>query len=261
MPLGQGKGILLCGVQRSGTNMMMRVLDRMLVTEVYNEYDELAFQLYSLRDLETIKSLHSKSRAAFFGLKILQELDRVGEIAEIFPSVAVIWQYRDYRDVVNSHMVSWPGFRECIDEMASDRAAGAWRGKGITDEHYRLLQEYYRPDLSDGSCVALFWYLRNTLLFTQKLDHSPRTVMVPYEWLVASPAEALKAVCAQIGLPYDPRIHSFVHSRSISKRTPPHIDPAVEQLCDEMTRKLDETAKKHFPYFPIDQYRRPYSPI
>ena len=54
--------LLVAGVQRSGTNMVMDVLERSYATEVYHERDPRAFANYQLREEEVIQSLIAHSR-------------------------------------------------------------------------------------------------------------------------------------------------------------------------------------------------------
>ena len=53
--------LLVAGVQRSGTNMVMDVLERSLETDVYHERDPRAFDNYEMRPLEVIRGLRARS--------------------------------------------------------------------------------------------------------------------------------------------------------------------------------------------------------
>ena len=53
----------LCGVQRSGTNMIMNILDRSWKTQVFHESDPRAYLDYEMRPDETIRRLFLGSPA------------------------------------------------------------------------------------------------------------------------------------------------------------------------------------------------------
>ena len=238
--LGSGKLVLVPGVQRSGTNMIMDVLERNRYTDVYHETDLRAFENYSLREIAQIRSLHGQSRAPFFVLKALQDSHRVAEIRSNFSESAILWPYRDYRDMVNSHIVSWPGGREHIDEIVKGQQLDNWRSRGLTEEIRKEMREVYREDLNTESCVALFWYMRNSLFFSQRLYSDSSVLLVKYESLVSDPAVGFEAICRHITLPYEPKMHTIVHARSLRKNSAPPIDAAIAEICDGLQTRLDK---------------------
>ena len=61
--------IFLAGMQRSGTNMLMEVLERSLATQVIHERDPRAFDNYLMRPPEVIAALRARSRAPVFVTK------------------------------------------------------------------------------------------------------------------------------------------------------------------------------------------------
>lgn len=237
-PRGHGKLVLVPGVQRSGTNMVMDVLERSMLTEVYHERDQRAFQHCQLRASPEIRRLYDRSRAPFFVLKGLLDSHRVAEIREDFDESMVIWPYRDFRDMVNSHLVSWPGFRERIDEIVKGDVADNWRARGLSNNTLMEMRSVYREDLNEASCIALFWYMRNALFFDQQLHRDPGALLVRYESIVTEPDVAFQNICSHIGLPYQKNIHSIVHARSVAKRPAPPIDQKVEALCNSMLDRL-----------------------
>ena len=222
-PAGRARVLWVPGVQRSGTNLVMDVLERSWATAVFHERDPRAFQDYVMRPLSVIRALHRRSRAELFVVKALLESHRTGELLAAFEGARGLWLVRDHRDMVNSHLVSWPGYREDLDRILDDPASAGFRGLGMTPETRRVLAEHYDPADSVASHVALFWWLRNRLLFDQALERDPRMLVLSYEALVSEPAETVAALCAHAGLAYSPRLHAMIHARSIKKRAAPEI--------------------------------------
>ena len=93
---------LVAGVQRSGTNMLMDVLERSFETDVYHERDRRAFQDYLMREASAIKRLAGKSSGRVFVIKALCELDQLPFLMEEFTPAKVLWIVRGYNDMINS---------------------------------------------------------------------------------------------------------------------------------------------------------------
>ena len=237
-PPGAGRLVLVPGVQRSGTNLVMNVLERSWQTAVFHERDPRAFEDYVMRPLPTIRALYGRSRSQVFVLKALLESHRAAELLDGFPGSCGLWLVRDYRDMVNSHIVSWPGYREDLDKILADPKSAGFRGLGMTAETREILQAHYRADDSVASHVALFWWLRNRLLFDQGLERDRRMLVLSYEALVSRPAETVERICAHVGLAYAPRLHGMIHARSVQKRAAPGISDPVAALCAAMQERL-----------------------
>ena len=247
------KVILVSGVQRSGTNMFMNALERSWETDVYHEHDDRAFESYYMRDLPIIEALHARCKARFFVLKALLEAHKLRELKSAFPSAKVVWVFRNYADMINSHLVSWPGGREGIDEIVKDPSSAGFRGMGMSAETLSFVRAHFHPDMSDASALGLFWAYRNQLFFDQELENDPDTVLVRYEDLVMQPATTLKLACDQLGLPYSPGLHALIHSKSISKRASPAIDAEIEASCERMLGRLTEAAEQKRSPVPLER--------
>lgn len=237
-PAGRARVLWVPGVQRSGTNLVMNVLERSWATAVYHERDPRAFADYVMRPLEVIRELHGRSRAELFVVKALLESHRTLELLDAFSGARALWLVRDYRDMVNSHLVSWPGYGEDLDKILEDPASAGFRGLGMTGETRRVLADHYDPAASVASHVALFWWLRNRLLFDQGLARDERMLVLGYEALVSQPAKTVAAICAHAGLTYEARLHAMIHARSIKKRAAPAISEPVAALCEAMQAQL-----------------------
>jgi hypothetical protein len=243
-PIGEKRVTLVCGVQRSGTNMLMKILERSFETDVYHESDRRAFSGHQMRSPSVICSLVKKSSAKRVVVKALCEGDKISELLGSLAPANAIWMVRQFDDVINSNMKSWPGGRNQLDRIVVDRRAGAWRARGMTDETHALIQRYYHRDMNDASALALFWYYRNQLLFDQRLDNDPRLLVMRYESLVQDPERYGAIVARFVNVRFTRSMADFIFSNSVRKRSPPDIEPPIRGLCDEMLARLARLSER-----------------
>lgn len=228
----------VAGAQRSGTNMVMDVLERSYETTVYHERDRRAFENYLMREPEVIQALAKQNRAPCFAIKALCESQELTKLMEQFPPAKSLWVFRHYADVVNSMLQSWPEHAAHVFRMAENRNAAGWRGRGMSDETHAIIRRFGQRDLSHATAAALLWYLRNVLFFDQRLDEDPRAMLVDYESLVSRPADEFARVFGFLGLSYSSELVADVTPASVNKRPAPEVDSAVAALCHDLHRRL-----------------------
>ncbi|RMD61515.1 MAG: sulfotransferase family protein [Alphaproteobacteria bacterium] len=238
-----GKTVLfVSGVQRSGTEMMMQVLERSFETDMFHESDARAFADYQMRERAVIHRLVDESRAPVVVIKALCEAQELRSLLDEFAPAKALWAVRRYEDMINSHLRKWTGCPQTIGDIVADRNAAAWRGRGMSDETHALVSRYYHPDMTPASAVALFWVFRNRLFFEQGFDTDERVLVVRYEPLVRDPIAGFGRIFEFAGLKFSPRFVHDVHAGSIGKQRPPDIEPAIRELCDEMIARYDAVA-------------------
>jgi hypothetical protein len=230
----------VAGVQRSGTNMMMDVLECSPHTEVFHERDTRAFEGFELRPRDVLHDLVRSSPASYVVLKALCEVEQLRSLLDEFAPAKAVWIVRAVDDVVNSHLVLWKRMPEFVAAIVKDRDAARWRGRGMSDETHALVKRLYHPELSNASACALFWYFRNVLFFEQGLDADPRVRAVRYEALVTDPVRESAAIFAFLGLPYTGAVSRTVRSGSVRKQVPPRVDPAIREVCGKLAARFDE---------------------
>lgn len=232
--------VLVAGMQRSGTNLLMETLEWSAHTDVYHETDSRAFDNYQMRARGVIRELTCRSRAPFFVLKSLCELDQIGALMDAFAPARALWIVRRFDDSVNSAIRSFSHFASQVHRLAQDKTAAGWRGHGMSDETQLLLRRLDRPDLSEASGAALMWYYRNVLFFEQGLDRDPRVRLIFYEHMVADPQSELSGVFDFLGVPdWSPWISRYIHVKSIGKSPQADIDPAIREVCDDLRARFD----------------------
>ncbi|HWR76841.1 MAG TPA: sulfotransferase [Thiobacillus sp.] len=238
LPRPVAQHVFVAGMQRSGTNLLMDVLDASADTQVFHETDRRAFERYEMRDLAVIQQLAQASPAPVFVIKALCELDRIKPLMDTFSPAKILWVVRDWRDSVNSAIKSFGNFMPQWHRLAQGDA-NDWRGRGMSPATRELLAAMYRPDASEAEGAAMMWFYRNALFFEQQLAADPRVRVVFYEELVKHPMREVAAVYDFLGLPgFNTAIAGRIHARSVKHRSPPDIAPAVVALCDELLARF-----------------------
>lgn len=238
--------VFVGGVQRSGTNMFMELLDRSFATQVFHEHDERALHHSELRESGVLLRLVERSGSPVVAMKALCDLDRFRALLDEFEPAKGFWLVRDYPDVVNSHLALWRKMPFFLGEVLRDPHAGGeagWRGRGLSPEAREILQRHYHPDMDNATACALFWYLRNTLLFDQHLQDDDRVAIVRYEDIVADPANVVPRLWAFAGVPYREWSIRPVSAGSIRKKPAPDIEPSVRELCDGLQQRLHQVLR------------------
>jgi len=230
--------VFVAGMQRSGTNLLMDVLDASAATQVFHETDPRAFERYEMRDPAVIRQLTLASPAPVFVIKALCELDQLPHLMATFRPAKTLWVVRDWRDSVNSAIRSFGNFVPQWHRLAHGDASD-WRGRGMSPATRELLMALYRPDASEAEGAAIMWFYRNALFFEHQLAADPRVRVVFYEALVQDPMREVAAVYDFLELPgFNAAIAGRIHARSVRHRSPPDISPAVTALCDELLARF-----------------------
>lgn len=232
--------LFIAGMQRSGTNMLMDVLERSLVTDVYHEWDERAFTNYQMKERGVIRGLLAQSRGQIFTIKALCEVQDLTELMAEFEPAKAIWIFRRYEDVVNSMLRSFGNMDQQVIRLADDPDSEAWLGKGMSAETHAVLRRTVRPDISLASASALQWYIRNMLFFEQHFQVNKTVLPVIYEDLVRDPVKELKRVFEFAGIQYSDRIARNIHAASVGKRQPMPVDKEISDLCSALQQRIIE---------------------
>lgn len=237
--------VFVAGVQRSGTNMMMDVLEKSYETDVYHERDPRAFDNYQMRERPVIHRLAERSPAPVFIIKALCELQDLRTLMAEFPPAQTVWVMRHYEDVVNSMLVSFRNQAKQVRRIVEQRSDGWWLGRGMSDATYQTLCRLAPPELDDANAAALQWYLRNQLFFDQGFDRDPRVLAVKYENLVSDPQRQFRHIFAFLGLNYTPRVAASVFASSVRRRAAPPLWPEVRALCEELDAHIEHVVSRH----------------
>ena len=236
--------VFIAGRQRSGTNMLMDVLERSMETDVYHESDARAFNNYEKRPSSEIHQLIADSRAPQFIIKALCESDHLKNLLAEFAPAKSVWMVRDYNDAVSSALVSFNNFAARVGRIAQDRLSSGWVGRGMSDETHALVRKLYTPEMDDATAAALIWYFRNVLYFEQNLHQDGRVILAHYENMVTAPEIEFPRIFDFLGLEYSSFVSRKVFASSIRRREPPVISAPVRELCVALTQRLQTVSTR-----------------
>ena len=232
--------VLVSGVQRSGTNLVMDILERSWETEVIHERDPRGFANYEMRPLPVIRELARRSPAPVFVIKALCEAERLPELLDALAPARALWVLRHYDAVARSMLRSFPNQAQVARWLAQGPDESWWPGRGVSDETRALLREVVHDGLTDASGAALLWWCRNRLYFERGLREDQRVRLVRYEELLADPGRWIGEAAAFLGLRPTSAMRALVRPRPARAKPCEGIEPAVRALCDALWRRFQE---------------------
>jgi hypothetical protein len=239
---GSAVPVFLVGLQRSGTNMVVRGLEASPEFEVHNENDRRAFERFQLRPLPAIRDIVSASRHAYVLFKPLCDSHRTPELLELGaggPGRA-IWAYRSVDGRVASSLAKFgPSNLRALAEIATGRAGDTWQAQGLSAENRALVEGFDYTTMTPASAAALFWYVRNSLFFDLELDRRPDVTLVSYDRFVADPAVTMQGLCRFLAVEWNPALVAHVETRPGAHRPPYDFDPIVREHCTQLQQRLD----------------------
>jgi hypothetical protein len=235
--------VFIVGVQRSGTNMLVRGLERSPEFEVRNENDDDAFERFLLRPDPVVRALVEKSGHRYVLFKPLCDSHRIGAILDGLGSPSpgrAIWAYRDVRGRVRSAVQKFGSANlDALRRIAVGEGATMWQAGGLSPERLELIRSFDYDRMTPQSAAALFWFLRNSLYFDLGLDTRSDVALASYGGMVAGPEQAMRALCGVLDFPYQPALIAHIDARSSRPVAPLELDPRVEELCDGLEARLD----------------------
>lgn len=238
--------VFLVGLQRSGTNMLVRGLERSPEFEVRNENDRAAFVRFRLRPDPVIRDLVERSGHRYVLFKPLCDSHRTAELLDRLgtPSPGrAIWVYRDVDDRARSAIAKFGSANlVALRKIALGQGQALWQAGGLSTRGLELLRSLDYDRMTPESASALFWYLRNSLYFELGLDERNDVTLVSYDALVENAERQMRFLCSFLALHYDPRFASHVSRRRPGSRVPLDIDGEIRRRCDDLRARLDEAA-------------------
>jgi hypothetical protein len=237
---GEAVPVWVLGVQRSGTNLLTRTLQGAPEITVFSENHRRAFVDYRLRPDEDIRRLIAAARHPLVVLKPLcdtaRALDFWGPAFSAQPS-RIIWAYRSVDGRVRSALSRFGTANlEVMQAVVAGRHQGMWQAQGLASDDLELVRSFAWDDGDAASAAALFWYLRNKLLFDQGLDTRPRVTVFSYDAFVADPEQGAALLGRFLGV--DP---AALDPGPVRPSQPARfaLHPEIRRRCDELGDALD----------------------
>jgi Sulfotransferase domain len=246
---GSATAVLLVGLQRSGTNMVVRGLERAPEFEVYNENHPAAFDRFRLRPDGEIRALVQASRHPYVLLKPLCDAHRTVELLEALQTRSApraLWVYRSAQGRARSAVAKFGDHNlQVLRELAAGRGRDRWQAQGLSQDSLELLGGLDWSAVDALSAAALFWYLRNRLYFDLGLQDRRDVLLVSYDAMVADPAPEMRRICDFLGFPFHPGLVRGIHARPPATAPPTGIHPDIAARCAELTERLEAARRSH----------------
>lgn len=241
-PPGTGMPIYVVGLQRSGTNMLMRGLDQAPEIEVHNENDKALFDRFRLRSSEVLTKALSSSRHDLIVIKPIcdtHDVDRLLDLPGVTAGKA-LWVYRDVQGRARSEVSKFgPANLLALRDIGAGRGHTRWQGQRLSDESVRLVQSFDLEAMSPHTAAALFWVIRNRLFFDLGLDRRSTVRLVSYDAFARDPESQMRGICDFMGIGYRPEFSAHVSPRQTHGSAALDIDPAVLALADDLFERLE----------------------
>jgi hypothetical protein len=240
---GHAMPVYVVGVQRSGTNMLVRGFDLAPEFEVHNENDSRAFDRFKLRSDDVIGALVAASRHDYVMFKPLCDSHRVDHLLDDIRSPRpgrAVWAYRDVDGRVRSALAKFgDGNLQVLREFASGANTTRWHTQRISAASAELVRSFDYDRLSPASGAALMWLIRNRLYFELGLDQRPDVHLVSYNAFLDHPDETMQALCRFLDFRWRPDLTRHVSRRPPTYQQPLDIDPAILDECTTLLARLD----------------------
>lgn len=239
---GQPRVAFVVGCQRSGTTLMIDLLDRSPDVEAHGEGSPQAMRGYRLVSVDRLRDLIGTSPRPVVAFKPICDSQWTDVLLAEIDGSRAIWLYRNWWEVARSATRAWPGhFVETAARFrAGDESWLEWRTERVdtaTRDGFARLLEHAQDDFT---AAAAFWWLRNRLPFDLGLDRHPELVWpVRYRRLVTTPDVVLRRLFGRLGLSLDPAIAADVHANSTRGGPPAGVPAPLADACDELLEALD----------------------
>jgi len=243
--------VFVVGTQRSGTTLLIDILDRSPLCQAFQEVDARVMQDVRLKDEDTVKQVIQNEYHPLLIFKPINDSQYTDSFISTYENSRAVWLYRDYNDVVNSALVKWAEWQKKIVLWIRDHYGEQDTPTDEPEKWFAIYRERMTPetaeairrceddDLTDAEGAALLWYIRNQLYLDQRLENNSKVLLVRYEDMVREPRVYIKRVFDFIGCRFKPKYIESVRTSSVAKKGPPELRQSVRDLCDGLQKKLD----------------------
>src|SRR5215207_1765188 len=232
---GTARAVLLVGLQRSGTNMVVRGLERAPEFEVYNENHSAAFDRFQLRPVGHIRGLLEASRHPYVLLEALRTRS----------DPRALWVYRSAEGRARSAVAKFGDQNlRMLRELAQGRGRDRWQAQGLSSDSLALIGRVDWSSVDAVSAAALFWYVRNRLYFELGLEGRPDVLLVSYDAMVADPAAEMRRICGFLDFPYHPRLVAGITARPPASTPAVALQPQIAACCAELAAELEAARRE-----------------
>lgn len=242
---GAATPVYVVGLQRSGTNMLMRGIDLAPEVEVRNENDRRVFHRFELRSDDVLTQTIRASRHALVLVKPLCESHRVDQLLDLpgVPPGRAVWVFREPLARARSEVSKFQDANlRALRAIAAGEGESIWQGRRLPAESVELVRRFATSSMTPESAAVLFWVVRNQLFFDLGLHQREDVLAVDYDAFVADPEGQMRRLCAFIGLAPRPELFEHVVPRESHGAQPLPVDPEIATLAAELHERLRASA-------------------
>jgi hypothetical protein len=242
---GTATPVYVVGLQRSGTNMLMRGIDLAPEVEVRNENDRRVFHRFQLRSDDVLAETVRASRHALVLVKPLCESHRVDQLLDLpgVPPGRALWVFREPLARARSEVSKFQDANlRALQTIAAGEGESIWQGERLPAESVELVRRFDTSSMTPESAAVLFWVVRNRLYFDLGLHQREDVLAVDYDAFVADPEGQMRRLCAFIGLTSRPELFEHVVPRESHGVQPLPVDAAIAALAAELHERLRASA-------------------
>ncbi len=245
---GTARAVFVVGVQRSGTNMVLRGFEQDPSVELHNENDRRAFERFQLRSDDVVRDVIRSSRHESVMFKPLCDSHRTPEILDGLAAegtdARAVWVYRGVDGRARSAVRKFGDVnRRVLTEIAAGRGLDRWQAQGLSEDSLDLIRSIGPETLDPESAAALFWLVRNRLYLDLGLENRRDVHLVCYERVVADPEPEIDALARFLGVEASPQRYEHIDRRAAYVQ-PLDLHPQVRAACLELEAALAEIADR-----------------
>jgi len=246
------KVLFIFGCQRSGTTATLNYFKTIKNIRTFEEHGDIIHDdnktrdgIYTLRlcNYVRLKEIINNQKEDKVVVKPLVESQYAKHILQSIPNSVGIWIYRNPKDAVASMITKW-GKRvgdDFIDAVINN-LENNWRNEALNNEikNFIINTQKRCKFLTSQDKAALFWYVRNSLYFSQELHFNPKISKIRYYYLV-NRKPYLPNKLLQLG--YDIKVKEIntFNKKSIGKGKDVKLHPIINQLCFDLFERFNES--------------------
>ncbi len=230
--------VFIMGCGRSGTRMMLNILERDERIQVLRENDPKIARNYLLIK-EFIRPAIDSCRAPVLLMKPILNSFEASNLLSEYDQAKAIWIFRNYKDMAASSVKKFEsrvsGYIKKIVELGT---GNNWVSSGIPDDTLKKLRGIDTSGFNNHDWMCLIWWSVNLTVFKDKLYKNKRFLLLNYDRMVHNPNLYFKKVYDFIGISRRLKDLNYIHSKSIGKGSSIKIQPIVNKMCLELSKDL-----------------------
>jgi hypothetical protein len=235
---GDPRGLFIFGVQRSGTNMLLNVLDQSPDTWVYNEDNPQAFDHYRIKALDARNRLIDRAGCQWVAFKAICDMHFADMILDSHPTSKSLWIFRSYKDAANSAVAKWDQ-TALIRQLVEVDQKRSWFNERIDPAVLTQVRCFHTNGLSNIEASLLKWYVRNLLYFERGIEQrGEQVLLIQYETLVSHPQTEGERIFDFLGLSFEDCFTKQLIDSSVGKTPFPNVNPEIARLCEDLYQRL-----------------------